>query len=418
MKFTTLAGISLAALAAVSSVDAANVKGRRNLEEDADNKRKLSKGSSKSKGNDGSCPTCSEQLPGYSFFGENYLEDSFWEDLGDAVFDEGDFPTDGDEPEFGVDYFVPGPFEISTGGNTCYDDESSLLFCGFITALSEIIYTNDLLRCLLTSLATTLRDLTCLDRQHRSRALTEKQNAGVERVLQVEAGSGPMSEEDILMNGLPLLGIDSFEDILEYFGVDASQNPFLSGIARRRNLSPEIRGKGDDLNEILEVDEFFEDFLGFGDPDVEQAVRSNLFFFKCTTIFNLGLGLCAGIFALLKTLDASVCYYREELGCGMDTCTKDLNFDVDYLAERLFVDLPVPLNSEGFIIADVLAPCGACILEKSGGCAPFCQLYQSYHECDNVRAAYLDNQLSGLPLGRGASILSPINVMISAGELP
>jgi hypothetical protein len=64
------------------------------------------------------------------------------------------------------------------------------------------------------------------------------------------------------------------------------------------------------------------------------------------------------------------------------------------------------------IIADVLAPCGACILEKSGGYAPFCQLYQSYHECDNICAAYLENQLLGLAAADvAAAIISPLSVM-------
>lgn len=128
--------------------------------------------------------------------------------------------------------------------------------------------------------------------------------------------------------------------------------------------------------------------------DFELAVRGNLFFVDCLQIEENELGLCAGLFSLLKVLDASVCYYRNELGCGESTCTKDLAFDVAYNTERLQLNLPflsggssILPPTAGLVIADILSPCSSCLLKQSGGCSAFCPLYESYHTCDNVDTA-------------------------------
>lgn len=412
MKFTSLAflGLALATFNPDLSVDAALTRGTTNKQKSEDRlvipRRQLKKSKSKDSSDDGdggACPTCAEQLPGYAFFGQNYLDGDFWGNLLEAAFpgipsgsspsgsgDNG-FPVD---PEFGVDYLVPGPFGFSAGGNTCYDTVGTLVTCGLITFLSEIIYKSDLLRCLLTSLATTLRDLACLDALTRRRILTESQNAGVERALEEES-SGPMSAETILFAGLPLIGVTTAADFARMFGIDEeiAEHPLVVAAAAQsgRKLGPVVRNSGDGGDEFTEeAGDFLEDFLGYGNSDVELAVKDNIFFASCTIAAGLPAGLCALLFGVVKTLDASVCYYREELGCGSETCTKDLKFDVSYATERLALDLfPfVPLEI-GLIVADILAPCGACVNEKSDGCAAFCNIYESYHTCDATKVAYL-----------------------------
>jgi len=393
MKFTSLAflGLALATFNPDLSVDAALTRGKTNKQQKSEDRlviprRQLSTKSSKG---DGACPTCADQLPGYAFFGQNYLDGDFWGSLIEGFPD-----VDPENPEFGLDYWVPGPFGESAGGYTCYDNFGTRFTCGLITLVSEIIYKSDLLRCLLTSLATTLRDLACLDAVTRRRILTESQNAGVERALEEES-SGAMSVETILFTGLPLIGVITTDDFARMFGIgeEIAEHPLMVAAAAQpgRKLNPTVRHSGDFGDEFTEdVGDILEDVLGYGDSDAELFVKDNIFFASCTIAAGLPAGLCALLFGVVKTLDASVCYYREELGCGSETCTKDLKFDVSYATERLALDLfPFVPPKIGLIVADILAPCGACVNEKSDGCAAFCNIYESYHTCDSTKVAYL-----------------------------
>ncbi len=401
MKFTAFAFCgamtlsTLSSVAAIRGVDEDSKTMRQNNSSERRRDLKKSKDSIGSKSKKGhssgrSCPTCAETLPGYSFFGQNYLDEDFWDKAvekattanfaANTVLPTGTcivgLSCPANSAIFGEDFLVPGPFGISTGRESCYTDQENFQFCLVVAGLAELLYTNDLFRCLLTSLVTTVRDLTCLEETRRR---------------QLEGGSSTLalSNEDLLLNIPAIAGWTSFGDIESFFGISIASDLFGIEGTDRRKLGPKLRGDGptaeDLVNDIFPIDEILETI--YRDSDNVQAIRGNLFLAKCNIDRDLPLGLCAGIFALLKTVDASVCYYRNELGCGSDTCTKDLAFDVAYNTERLVVDLPLGGGPASLAIADILSPCDACILEKSGGCSAFCNLFESYHTCDNVNGA-------------------------------
>jgi hypothetical protein len=256
----------------------------------------------------------------------------------------------------------------------------------------------------LTSLATTLRNFGCASIGARRRLLNDKQNEALDRFLEADSGSAPMDYGTILVQGLPVLGVDSLDKLVTLLGLpeDLGFGAGSTGIRHRGLdvLEPD-RGSndiGEGLDDLLE-------FLGYGDPNVEQSFPANIFISRCIDGNPSNFPLCFGIFGILKTLDASVCYYREELGCGEKTCTKDLRFDVNYAAERLAVDFGVidGIGEPALLIADILAPCGACIIEKSGGCSAFCDLYASYHSCDAAQTLFFENFMGNLPPNKPAA---------------
>ncbi len=402
MKFTAFAlcgAVTLSTLFSVAAVRGVDEDSKTMRENKSSERRRDLKGSKDPKGPKGgkghssgrSCPTCAETLPGYSFFGQNYLDKDFWRKAVEKATT-ADFaaytalptgtclvgsPCPSNSAIFGEDFLVPGPFGISTGRESCYTDQDNFQFCLLVAGLAELLYTNDLFRCLLTSLVTTVRDLTCLELDTTRR--------------QLEDGSSTIafSNEDLLLNIPAIAGWTSFGDIESFFGINIASDLFGIEGTDGRKLGPKLRGDGptaeDLVNDFFPLDEILDAI--YRDSDNVQAIRGNLFLAKCNIERGLPLGLCAGIFALLKTVDASVCYYRNELGCGSDTCTKDLAFDVAYNTERLVVDLPLGGGPASLVIADILSPCDACILEESGGCSAFCNLFESYHTCDNVNTA-------------------------------
>jgi len=412
MKFTTypvICALTMSALSTVNAIrgndgDTKDKSGNRRREgqhgPERDHRALKSEGKNgKGKGIGDSCPTCSESLPGYSFFGQNYLDKDFWDNAIDKAFGNRPFgsytalPTGTcfqtingppvtcgtNEARFGEDFLVPGPFGGSTDGISCYDNRDSFRFCTIVAGLAELLYTNDLFRCLLTSLVTTVRDLTCLEKLPQNR-----------RKLEEVTSRTVLSNEDLLLNIPALTGWTKFEDIEAYFGINVAKDLLGQNGAVGRMLAPDIRKGGDTAADIVNEEIFDIDGLLdviYRDSDNVQAIRGNLFLARCQDSIS-SLGLCAGLFALLKTIDASVCYYRTELGCGTDTCTKDLAFDVAYNTERLVLDLPLGGGPSSLIIADILSPCDACILEKSKGCSAFCNLFESYHTCDNVNGAF------------------------------
>ena len=365
---------------------------------DARQERKLGKaGKADSIGHE--CQSCENQLPGYALFGKHYEDDDFYENLVEH-FTFGDDNTNfhGDEPEYGEDYFVPGPIGESTGFKTCYDDQGSLFICALITFLGEAIYRSELLSCLYTQIVTVAREFvsdeweTCqwdleggLDRKRKRkrRLLTDHQKDAVGRVL--ESGVTDPLQKDTL-GAMAMVGAESLLDLMEVLGVDceSTDNPFIEMICNggeNRKLLPSV----DPLPIGSVIVEFLEEVDGV-DADTAMAIQDNLFFLKCNFPEFDSAGECAAIFGLLKTFDAIICRFRDERGCGSETCDKDLTFDINFQAERLKIDLPF---DPYYPIAHLLAPCDYCLANKSGGCSAFCPYYHSVSECPPVHIDYL-----------------------------
>ena len=310
----------------------------------------------KGSGGDLNCIDCFEELPGYSFFGQNFLEQGFYQDLfsGDLIDEIGDRGG----PEFGTDFFVPGPLGRSTGGVTCYDNPITLTVCGVLTFLSEVIYTSDLLQCLFVNIVALLRNEVCED----ERRSVPRDGMGLIPI--------PSLMESFLQGDLPSIGMGDIGSIYTMLGAP-DLSAFMS--AERRKLREE---KTRELQISEDVD-FLIDLLDNIPDSFVTTLTDNLFFVRCRDEGE-SLGFCALLFTLAKTLDASVCYYRDVLGCGAETCGKDTMFDIGYETERLALNLPfVPTE-----VAVVAAPCDGCLRSKTDGCSAFCSFYQGYHECN------------------------------------
>lgn len=375
MKFVAHSAVlaMMVAAATLSSVDA--IKGSASARREDNRTRRLKKGDKKGKGGDfAACPTCGERLPGYAFFGQNYLDPDFWS------YEEPDDILDGEDPVPIEDFLLVGNIIGAGPLTTCYRNDNTFGICRTIALLAELIYESDLLRCLLMSLTTTVRDLVCLADSDRRRKLNE------------DGEPLTLSNEDLVIEMAGMNGWNHLSDIFKSFGLENNEQvqDFLSQnleVRKRKMEVEDIRGKGDTADDLFAdavgggVDEFYE-FFGYGNPDIETAIRANSFVAKCQDA-GPPLDVCAGLFGLLKVIDASVCHYRETLECGADTCTKDLTFDIAYNTEMLAIDLPFP-PSGAAVVADILSPCSACLLEKSDGCSPFCPFYSSFHVCPEI----------------------------------
>ena len=376
MKLFTI--ITFATLALTAE---AKTRGRRGL--------KSSK-SSKSVDVGHECQSCENQLPGYALFGKNYEDHKFYENVREAILNnDPSLILDGDEPAYGEDYFVPGPLGLSTGGNpsnpfTCYDDTGTLFICTLITFLGEAIYRSELLSCLYTQIVTLARneffassicdDVSAFDRERRLSTFTDPQKEAINRVLESEIVD-PLQQD--IMGSMALIGAESLMGMMDGLGLGcgSTDNPFIDmicNVGEGRKLLPST--------DPLPFGSVVTDFLGAIDgidSDTAMAIQDNLFFVKC----SFGTETCAAIFGLLKTFDAMMCRYRDDRGCGSETCTRDLEFDVNFQAERLIMDLPFV---EDFPLADLLAPCDYCLANKSGGCAAFCPYYKSITNCPST----------------------------------
>lgn len=400
MKFITI--ITFAVLALTTEA-----KFRGHVGKD-DARRELHTKNSKSIG--GECQSCENQLPGYALFGKNYEDEDFYENLVEAII----LSLSGSDdyvPEFGEDYFVPGPFELSTDGETCYDDAGNLIICGLITFIGEAIYRSELLSCLYTQLVTFARSETCdfwIGGPFRNRrSLSDRQKEAVDRVLQSEL-TDPLQQDT--MTAMALMGAESLLDLTNVLGLKCgdTDNPFVQmmcngDIAARRKLPGSEKRKllpsVDGIPIADGVVSFLEGLDEFGaDPDVAMAIQDNLFFLKCTGIGDADTGLCAAFFGLLKTFDAIICRFRDERECGSETCTKDLAFDTNFQAERLTIDLPF---LPGFDVSRFLAPCDYCLSGRSGGCAAFCPYYESHQQCPysygpEIVSEWIEDGLQGI----------------------
>ncbi len=381
MKFITI--VTFAVLALTTEAKFRDPVGK----DDAHRELKATKGNAKkakdtkkAKGIGGECQSCENQLPGYALFGKNYEEEDFYGNLVGAIIGGAS-----NVQTWGEDYFVPGPFGISTYGETCYDDVGNLIICGLITFIGEAIYRSELLSCLYTQILTFAREIdTECGFPNRRHLLSNPQKEAVDRVLQ-SGGTDPAQQNT--MASMAMMGAESILDLTTIFGLEcgSTDNPFIemicNGGSERRKLLPSVDGIpiADQVVSFLEsIDE-----LG-ADPDIAMTIQDNLYFAKCTT--NGDTGLCAALFGLLKTFDAIICRFRDERGCGSETCTKDLAFDTNFQAERLTIDLPF---LPGFDVGRFLAPCDYCLSGRSGGCAAFCPYYESHQECPFSPSPYI-----------------------------
>lgn len=401
--------IKIITFAALALTAEAKFRGRVG-KNDASRELKAAK-NAKADGIGGECQSCENQLPGYALFGKNYEDKDFYENLVEAIieaiFDPGSYDYD---IEFGEDFFVPGPLGFSTLFQTCYDDASSLIICGLITFIGEAIFRSELLSCLYTQILTFAREDTCTlgpSPSRKRRLLSDQQKEAVDRVLE-SAPSDPLQRDT--MAAMALMGAESLLDLTTVLGLEcgSTDNPFIEMICNGDSV---LRRKlqGSEKRELLPsvanipiaegVVTFLEELDEFGaDPDVAMAIQDNLFFVKCFWMGGSDTGLCAGLFGLLKTFDAIICRFRDERGCGSETCTKDLAFDTNFQAERLVIDLPF---TDDFDIGRFLAPCDYCLAGRSGGCAAFCPYYESHHECPdsfgpNKVSEWIENGLPGI----------------------
>jgi hypothetical protein len=396
MKWFQVALAGATFLGEMPNVNAKYTKGGANLKTKESTRRVLKKSDTSDESSDSGsgdtdvCPTCNEQLPGYSLFGDFYFDKDFYE---------------GPDPDKVTEPLVGKP------GLSCYDMEN-IEACYIATFLSEAIYTNDLTRCLLLSLAKTARESICFLQDVEglanmdvvggnvypsNRELTETQKI-IRRHLADEEGAVSDAYAPIL-EFLVFTGTTTASSLLNGIGIDVEgifeQAAAAASSAFGRKLAPDIRSGDGDLDFNDELDAFLT-------PDFVQGLTGNAFFFKCTVIYGADLGFCLAVFTLLKTIDASICYYQEELGCSVtDSCTDDLKFTTEYNARRLANYIPPILSAIGlfppevdptnFLLADILAPCGPCAEAKSDGCSAFCNYVDGFHTCDPIRRAWWDN---------------------------
>lgn len=387
-----------------------------------DARRELKAAKAKAKKIGGECQSCDNQLPGYALFGKNYEDKDFYENLVETILEAIFDPSYSSDAVGGEDYFVPGPFGVSTDGETCYDDAESLIICGLVTFIGEAIYRSELLSCLYTQILTFARGETCNFWLHggnivpNRRSLSDRQKEAVDRVLQSEL-TDPLQRDT--MAAMAMMGAESLLDMTKVLGMNCgdTDNPFIAmicngDIEKRRKLSRsekrELLPSVDDIPIAEGVVGFLEGLDEFGaDPDVAMTIQDNLFFEKCTG--NADTGLCAALFGLLKTFDAIICRFRDERECGSETCTKDLAFDTNFQAERLAIDLP---TIDGFDISRFLAPCDYCLAGRSGGCAGFCPYYESHQQCPfsagpSIVSGWIEDGLPGNWSSIGIHVSTP-----------
>jgi hypothetical protein len=376
-----------------------------------DTVRRRAKKDSPSESSDDTCPTCNEQLPGYSLFGDFYFD---WLD------DDG---------------FNPEPL-IVDGLSPCQG--KGIFLCALVSLIAEAIYSIDITRCLLLSLAKTARETVCFiqdrtgvpnpdvvgsnimffdddDDVVRNRKLTEKRKlTGSQEVVvdYLSSGGAPYSTTAPLLEMVTMLGITDMEQLMTQLNVD--MEPIMRKVAtlhsdpptRRKLQDLPLEGLWDFINDEIEENL---------DADLLQALTGNAFFLKCSVVYGAPRGVCLGIFALLKTIDASVCYYQEELQCSVtETCTADVKFTTEYNQRRLAnyipgvfeilslgnvkSTLPPFLDGTNFLLADIIAPCVPCADKKTGGCSGFCNFVEDFHTCDPAKRAWVANFGQFIPL--------------------
>jgi hypothetical protein len=403
-------------VAGMSGVDAKlTVKGRHSDDpsEDTARRRMGKKTSVDSVDSIETCPTCNEQLPGYSLFGDAYFE---W------VNDDGSNLNAllSSEPLISDDLWpCKGP---------------GIFLCAIVSLVSEAIYSIDLTRCLLLSLAKTARETICFiqdifgvpnpdvvgsnviffddddDGVKRDRKLTEKRKLQGSQAVVVDhllAGGAPSSAASPVLEMAMMMNMTSMRNVTDNLGID--MYPIMKKVV---SIHPDrkIRRKLQDLP----LEDLW-DFINYEieenlDADLLQSLTGDAFFLKCSVLYGAPPGFCLVIFALLKTLDASVCYYQEELKCSVtETCTADVKFTTEYNQRQLanyipgvfdiLVNgtLPPFLDGTNFLLADIIAPCVPCADKKTGGCSGFCNFVEDFTTCDPAKRAWIASYMWGLP---------------------
>lgn len=388
-----------------SIVGAQRAKGSASFDLNQEKNRRLKKSEGKSGKKGSACPSCAEQLPGYSLYGDYYFDEDF------DPFSSPSSSLDSDETGPLINYFG---FTCLNVGDVGFGQAADFL-CAATTFISELIYRTDILRCLLLSLTKTARDVVCfiLDvggypnmdvvgsnvyveplERGRGRQLNEHEQNVRNLILQAGGGGGG-SADQTTMELLMLTGNADLHSILLLLDLVDEGKVFLLEMAdsmvdssARKLQTPDFPRDGSDEDFFADINTFFNQFLD--DSDLQLAVQGNLFIYKCLFYYGLGLPTCALLFGITKTLDATICHYHEELGCSVtEDCTADVDFKLEYTAQRLAIDIPNIDNPATdpvpFLLADILAPCGSCILEQTGGCAPFCNFVDGFNTCDPIR---------------------------------
>jgi len=304
-----------------------------------------------------------------------------------------------------------------------------LFFASFI---SELIYSSDVLSCLLMSFVKTANNLVC-----------KLQDFAPDPKVRQDFASYPTAT---LMQELGCKGKNAMSCAIQTLGISSDMmQAHAQALLVQGNLHPKatafltsiVSGNSVDKDGIEAdskskkksgdfIDKIFVQYLN---QENLNAVRGATFFGGCTAAFALSsspedleeaTGICLVLYTAVKTLDAVTCKYREA-GCsldntsqaskkkskGADVCGADLKAQTEYEARRLALDtaplaaffgntiFPRPgeaLGAVGFLLADIAAPCTVCALSENI-CSGYCNYFDGFDKCDPLKKSFVNEVL-------------------------
>ena len=239
-------------------------------------------------------------------------------------------------------------------------------FISRISEISDIIYKSDDLRCILLNIIKTTRDIFCgyymLDDDHYPYYSYEEEDTQEKR-------------PDLNMNDIGDLMLaanfnKTLDEILHPFNSTSTSN----NDGQRRKLMTDIS------NEHIEGLILWENLVDDAPQDKNFA-----YFFQNCDWYDIDQASCLLLFALARTVDASVCHYFQEKKCTLEKdCSESLKFRSRFNSKQMsnsMIAYPIPLF--GTIVNDITGACDACIQEEYR-CSALCNFADGYNKCSGM----------------------------------
>ena len=238
-------------------------------------------------------------------------------------------------------------------------------FVSVISDFSDFVYENDDLRCLLLSMVKNIRELISSSRDLNDdvadRSFSNDKN-------DIEHDEALSEEIDISVDDTSHLFIlghakKSTSDIVDPFLIASSIHHDSEG---RKLMS----------NRFADIDE--QAMLWNAKEKILKRIPSAEDFFTKCKWYGIGKGPCLLLFALSRTIDASICHYVQEKGCKIENdCTATLKFRTTFNSRMISQSFPFLVPIFGAVINDISAPCGRCI-QADHKCSALCNFADGY----------------------------------------
>ena len=282
-------------------------------------------------------------------------DDEYYNDDNVASF----FYDDFDDDSINLDDFTSTDDEHGDDTDDMDHYRSKVNFISRISEITDIIYKSDDLRCLLLNIVKTTREVAC------ERSLNNHDDYGDDYYIYEHAEEEKRNDLDDLMR------IANMNKTL-----DEILHPFIKATTNHNN-NDRRRKLMTDISTDYDKDLTIWDNLGDG-PQEENFID---FFQKCY-LYGIPQTSCLLLFALVRTVDASVCHYFQEKRCTLEKhCTPTLKFRSTFSQKMSSSIIAYPIPFFGITISDITGPCDGCIQEEYR-CSALCNFVDGYNKCN------------------------------------